>query len=233
VQKGLTQFIDQTNAWSSFAMSGGKDIHELEDLNTRNLNGNNGMVMQGASILGDLMATGGQNVPTTGPGVEMAKSFGVYGHTDIPVPVTNRNPQNVNQEVQNQIDTLNKLMDGTYTNEEDGLKISNILTTASPYELSHILAGVDKEKLLSSVREQDQSAMGPVAGLVQDIYNKAASTQDPGVRHALFTQIRDLTQQSSADGRTGTAEIHNLVLSGTMPQLPPDIRNAILSTKTN
>lgn len=75
--------MDQAKSVQEIIFSGGKDWSRLERLNDANVKGDNGLVMQGAAILGDVIANGGRNVPTEGTGVRLAESMGFYGHTEI------------------------------------------------------------------------------------------------------------------------------------------------------
>jgi hypothetical protein len=219
IGKGIGEFTDQVVAGTKAI---GGDWKDLESLNQRNLNGANGLVMQGASIIGDLIATGGKNIPTTGDSEGLADALGVFGHTEIPMSM-------VGQTTEQKVGLINKLMDGSGTTEEDSLKIRNILNSATPYQLTHILAQVDPQNLVTSMRQENIRSLNPATDLIDDVCNRASKVQDPGVRNALFHEARSLATALKTGGH-GQAlnQLKDQLQSGRFPEMPPDVRRAIL-----
>jgi hypothetical protein len=219
IGKGISQICDQGDALAKIAQSG--DWSGMENLNQRNLQGKNGLVMQGASIIGDLMATGGKNIPSTGDALGLADSLGIFGHTEIPSSQTGLT-------VEDKVGLIGKLANGAYTNEDDTLKIQNILQTATPHQLAHVLAGVDTDNLLKSLRaEGGRGKINPVTSTVLDICNKAHFTQDPGVKRELYREAGEMIKQCYQTHRNDA--IHGFQQYGrTLNSLPTDIRRMMM-----
>lgn len=192
ISKGVVQFMDQGQSLKEIIGSGGKDWSRLERLSESNVKGDNGLVMQGAAILGDVIANGGQNVPTDGPGVRMAESMGVYGHTDILTRDQGRTAQQ-------KVGLVNSLMDGS-TSQDDELKILNLLQRSDPRTMAQTLEGLDRKRLVSELQNNKQ-AMDPVATLVIDTYLKSNQASDPKTQNELRIMAKDLALECQIQGR--------------------------------
>jgi LysM repeat protein len=217
VAKGVAQAIDQGAAWTSLVKTG--STKELEDLNSRNLKGDNGLVIQGAAVLGDLLATGGKNVPA-GDAIGLAESLGIYGHVEI-------DTGNVGKTTPEKMELVNKLAEGVMTDSNDSLKLSNILHTADGRQTAYILAHVDQKKLLESMRIAPQSYFknnDPAANLLMDVYHKASREKDPEVRRDLFQQFDKLLDVQAGRGQRAMNQLRGWEHEGRFNNLPPATR---------
>jgi LysM repeat protein len=196
ISKGVTQAMDQTRGIMELIGSGGRDAKKLESLNDANLKGENGLVMQGASILGDLVANGGRNVPTEGTGVRLAEGMGFYGHTDVLT-------RDVGRTAEQKTGLVNKLLEGS-TSPDDELKVLNILNQSDPRTMLQTLKGVDRDRLVSELTNRKQ-AIDPAAALVIDTYLK--SNQATGTtQEQLRIMAKDLVFKCQDQNRTEALE---------------------------
>jgi hypothetical protein len=193
ISKGVVQAMDQTKSVMEIIGSGGKDWSRLQKLNDANLSGENGLVMQGASILGDLIANGGRNVPKDGTGVRLAESMGFYGHTEIL-------GRDIGRTAEQKTALVNKLLKGS-TSADDELKILNILNQSDPATLSESLKTLDRDRLIRELPNRNQ-AIDPAAALVIDTYLKSNQTNDSRTQEQLRILARDMVFKCQDQERT-------------------------------
>ncbi len=183
ISKGVVQAMDQTQGMFELIGSRGKDSSRLLRLGDANIKGENGLVMQGAAILGDLLFNGGRDVPKEGTGVRLAESMGFYGHTEILT-------RDVGRTAEQKTALINKLLKGS-TSADDELKILNILNQSDAATLSESLKALDRNRLISELPNRNQT-IDPAAVLVIDTYLKSNQTNDPRTREQLTILARDL-----------------------------------------
>lgn len=197
VSKGFAQMVDQTHAWGKFCQTG--SVKDLEALNKANLNGKNGLVMQGAAMIGDLVANNGENIPTT------------TGKT-CPEKLT----------------LVKGLLNGG-SSEDRATQIRNIIGSATPEQLGAMLPELDRSKLVSSMVQDTRRSINPVAGLVLDVCNKAEAAGSPRVEGKLYHEAAELVQEAKGQGRTQAInQLKGYVERGTLNEAPQGLRNLIV-----
>ncbi len=221
VMKGLYQAFDQGKAVTSLLRTG--SMKELEELNAKNLKGDNGLVVQGAAIMGDLMATGGKNIPA-GDALGLAESLGVFNQTQMPKEMRGASTDK-------KVAFLESLMHGQYTNQHDGLLIRDLLKATTPAQLNEIMNRVDHEKLAASLRHQGTDAINPVADLIIDMANKtAALPEDSLTRKHLNVKIGNMVAATVSNGHWQALDhLRDHLGHGGLSELPAPIQGRIRS----
>ncbi len=219
VMKGVYQAFDQGKAWTSLMRTG--SMKELEDLNAKNLKGDNGLVVQGAAIIGDLMATGGKNIPS-GDALGLAESLGVFNQTQMPKEMRGASTEK-------KVAFLEDLMHGQYTSQHDGLLIRDLLKATTPAQLNDIMNRIDHEKLASSLRHQGTDAINPVADLIIDMANKtAALSEDSPTRRFLNVKIGNMVAATINNGHWQALDhLRDHLGHGGLAELPGVIQRRI------
>jgi len=220
-------------------MSGGGALKDWERINNDNLAGNNGPLAQCGAMVGDMMATGGQNLPKKDM-YGIGDSLGIYGPGEsIPDGFKRANPNA-------KLRALNELMDsnaGAVTQGaagENTLKMREMLTYGPPAQTVDVLKQLDKNKLVNNL----QGAITPgmlknntptaVTGLVQDLVHKANSPlTPPGVRDALMGQVARIVQAASDNNKTHSIrQLQQLVQANKLGNIPQSLRNIIMNGNT-
>jgi hypothetical protein len=223
--KGVEQAIDQLHATADWVKTG--NPKEWLELDARNMKGDNGLVMQGASMIGDLIATGGRNIPTDGSfGVEFAKKLGFWKE-EIPAGELGRTAEQ-------KTELIGKLANGTSTTEAQSDQMRAVLSSSTPHMAAQVLLKTDIPNLVKSMRVdpspnlKDPNRWDPTAQLVHGLNAQLRSTTDPGVRRVLTQKLGEVLNEIGSQGRQyGQKQLGEMLNSGMLRDMPPSLRGII------
>ncbi|MEZ5403574.1 MAG: hypothetical protein R2729_28095 [Bryobacteraceae bacterium] len=224
--KGVEQAIDQVHATVDWAKTGNPT--EWLELDKRNLNGDNGAVLQGAAILGDLIATGGKNIPLDkGIGIDLAKSLGFWKE-EI-------DPKNLGNSTEQKVALLGKLAEGSSTTDAHTRQMRAILNTATPHMAAQVLLKTDVHKLVDSMRVDgmqtnplDANHKDPLALLVHGLNAQLRATADPGVRRILSKKLGEVLDEIGKQGKTlAQRHLRSMLDNGQLSGMPGSLRGQI------
>jgi hypothetical protein len=238
VAKGFGQAIDQTYALGSLAFTGSSA--EAERLHTANLDGKNGLVMQGAAILSEGLWTLSSGQPMArGTADRLAK-------VDTPLQglatklfdmtgVSSRVDDRLGASTPEKIALVKGLARGSGTSGEETTQIREILRAATPGQLVHILDQVDTDRLIDSSRVSAREygrTHDPIGTLLRILHHKGALAEAAGdgrTRVALESHIEDLVGSTGRQGRReAIGELKNQIRpGGYLHDLQPRIRTQI------
>lgn len=193
VGKGIGQAVELGYAGIETLTTG--DIKRLEKLNTANLKGDNGAVVQGMAIIGDLMATGGRDIPTDDKSLyfrdffqglltergQGAVSSGTYGGEKAQL--------------------MRSLMDGANTPGDDVIQIQDIVSKGKPSEIARALDYVPTGDLVKALHPYAGQHSDPLAGTVNDLLKVAGEATAPADKAKLYDKALGLLAYGIAQGR--------------------------------
>lgn len=194
IGKGLGQAVELGYAGIETLATG--DIKRMEALNKANLKGDNGAVVQGMAIIGDLMATGGRDIPTDDKSLYFRDFFQGL--------LTERGTAGVSvgQRGGEKAQLMRRLMEGANTPGDDVMKIQDIVSKGDPSELARALDFVPTGELAKTLHPYAGQHSDPLAGTVNDLLNVASSAKDPAAKAKLFDKALGLLAHGIAQGRS-------------------------------
>ncbi len=215
--KVVANFVDLGFATADYAKGDGK---AMDDLLNANLQGTNGQVIQGVAILGDLVLTGGQNIPTNDEALKMAYLFQNPGHTEVPLERTGRTGRE-------KAAILDQVMEGSSTAPSDVVRIQNILAQSTPDQLKTVFERVSPESLVRSLPSSGQ-VKDPVTTTFLDLSNVAAMSSS-GKRDApVWSQLERYLHEAHRQGHTEVFDqLRERLDQGQLKQLPGWLRQNI------
>lgn len=215
--KVAANFVDLGFASVDYAKGDGKAMSDLLDAN---LQGKNGQVIQGVAVLGDLIMTGGQNIPTNDEALKMACLFQNPGHTEVPLERTGRTGRE-------KAAILDQVMDGSKTAPTDVVRIQNIVAQSTPDQLKTVFERVSPESLARSLPSSSQ-VKDPVTTTFLDLA-KIAGTSSSGKPDApVWNQLDRYLHEAQRQGNTEVFDqLRQRLDQGQLKQLPGWLRQSI------
>ncbi len=204
MSKGLEHAIELGYAGLETLQTGG--IKRFEALNTANLKGDNGAVIQGMAILGEVaadIAAGdgkiGRNIPIDDKSLYFKDLFqGLLterGTESVSAGQTGRG-------VGEKRALLGRLMQGSKTPGDDVMKIQEVISKGDPKDIAGALGATPTRDLVASLHEYNGQHSDPLANTVNDLMDVARNANDPAVKAQIYDKALGLLAYGIAQGRS-------------------------------
>lgn len=215
--KVVANLTDLAFASADYSKGDGKAMNDLLDAN---LQGKNGQVIQGIAVLGDLVMTGGQNIPTNDEALKMAYLFQNPGHTEVPLERTGRTGRE-------KAVILDQVMDGPSTAPTDVVRIQNIVAQSTPGQLKTVFEKVSPESLVRSLPSSSQ-VKDPVTTTFLDLANIAGAASRGKPDAPVWGQLDRYLHEAQRQGKSEVFEqLRERLGQGQLSQLPGWLRQNI------
>lgn len=215
--KVVANLTDLAFASVDYSHGDGKAMNDLLDAN---LQGKNGQVVQGIAVLGDLVMTGGQNIPTNDEALKMAYLFQNPGHTEVPLERTGRTGRE-------KAAILDQVMEGPSTAPADVVRIQNIVAQSTPEQLKAVFDRISPESLVRSLPSSGQVG-NPVATTFLDLANVAGSSSRGKPDAPVWGQLDRYLHEAQRQGKTEVFDqLRERLDQGQLKQLPGWLRQNI------
>ncbi|MBL0160866.1 MAG: LysM peptidoglycan-binding domain-containing protein [Bryobacterales bacterium] len=196
------------------------DAKAMSDLLDANLQGKNGQVVQGIAVLGDLVMTGGENIPTNDEALKMAYLFQNPGHTEVPLERTGRTGRE-------KAAILDQVMDGPKTAPNDVVRIQNIVAQSTPDQLKTVFERVSPESLVRSLPTSGE-VRDPVTTTFLDLSKVAGSSASGKPDAPIWGQLDRYLREAQRQGHTEVFDqLRQRLEQGQLKQLPGWLRQNI------
>ncbi|MDX2153453.1 MAG: hypothetical protein SFV54_22100 [Bryobacteraceae bacterium] len=217
--KVAANMVDLGFATYNYAQGDAKSMMDLAD---RNLNGKSGLVIQGVSVLGDLVMTGGKNIPVNDDALTLASVFQNPGRTDVPA-IAGRTAKE-------KIALLDQLTDQKPA-PDDVLKIRNVLSNSTPAQLEAVLERVSPETLAKNLPNNGLSG-DQAAGAFIDMSLSAAVSNRGDAQAPVWKQLDRFLVAAQNNGHPEVVDtLRSQLEAGGLKHLPgwlqQRIRNGI------
>ena len=219
IGKGLGQAVELGYAGMETLTTG--DIKRLEALNTANLKGDNGAVVQGMAIVGDLIATGGKDIPTDDESLYFREFFQGL--------LTERGAEGVSvgHRGGEKAQLMRRLMKGLQTPGDDVMKIQDIVSKGDPTQIARALDYVSTGDLAKTLHPYSGQHSDPLAGTVNDLLKVAGDAKDPAAKAKLYNKALGLLAHGIAQGRRESVKTVEAAINSRSGQnLPADVQKA-------
>jgi hypothetical protein len=227
--KNVGMLTDMTVTIGKDIWSGGGNLKDWERINNDNLTGKNGPVAAAAAMIGDMLATGGRNIPTQDM-YNLGNTLGVFGKGE------NMPDQLKRSNTPAKVRMINDLLDdnaGAVTTGAAGqntLKAREMLTYGPPGQTVDVLKQLDKHKLVDNlVGPQQGSPFNQLTGTMVDLIHKAnAPLTSPQTRMDLMGQVGQMVNACVPKHTQAINQMYDLMMNNKLGDIPLNLRNLIM-----
>ncbi len=229
MSKGLEQAVELGYASVETLRTG--NIQQFEALNKANLKGDNGAVLQGMAVLGEVAADViagdniGRNIPTDDKSLYFKDFFQGL--------LTERGTDSVSagqvgHAAGEKRALLGRLMHGARTPGDDVMKIQDVISKGNARDIAAALQATPTQDLVASLHEYSGQQSDPLATSVNDLMDVAGKASDPAAKAQIYDKALGLLAYGIAQGRGDSVRQVKAGLDARPAgAIPPEIRTRL------